>query len=57
MIRLLGILSVVLFWIIALALSPVVLLAGVVIFILSIVFAVSSLVYDLTTRYFERKKL
>lgn len=56
MIRLLGILSVILFWVIALALSPVVILAGVLIFVLSIFFAVSSLVYDFTTRYLERKK-
>ena len=57
MIRLLGILSVILFWIVVLTLSPVILFVGVAIFVLSIMFAVSSLVYEFTTRYFERKKL
>lgn len=54
--RLLGILSVILFWIVVLTLSPVILFVGVVIFILSIMFAISSMVYEFTTHYLERKK-
>ncbi len=54
--RLLGILSVILFWIVVLTLSPVILFVGVAIFVLSIMFAISSMVYEFTTRYLERKK-
>lgn len=57
MIRLLGILSVILFWVVAITLSPIVLLIGVLIFVLSIMFAVSGLVYEITTKYLRRKKL
>ncbi len=56
MIRLLGILSVILFWIIALTLSPVVLFLGVLIFVLTVFGAISSLVYDTVTRYLEKRK-
>lgn len=54
--RLLGILSVILFWIVVLTLSPVVIFVGVAIFVLSIMFAISSMVYEFTTHYLERKK-
>ena len=57
MIRLLGILSVILFWVVALTLSPVIILLGVIIFVLSVMFAVSGLVYELTTQYLKRMKL
>jgi len=55
MIRILGILSVVLFWIVTLVLSPVILLLGVLVFLLSIFFALSSLVYDIVTSYLRKK--
>lgn len=55
MIRLLGILSVVLFWALLIALAPVILIIGVLIFIIAVGAAVSSLVYDFVTRYLERK--
>jgi uncharacterized protein involved in cysteine biosynthesis len=56
MIRFLGILSVILFWIIALTLSPIILILGVTIFIIAIFGAISSLVYDLVTNYLEKKQ-
>lgn len=56
MIRLLGILSVLLFWIIALVLSPIILFLGTLIFVLAVCGAVSSLVYDTVTRYLEKRK-
>lgn len=57
MIRLLGILSVILFWILVITLSPVALFLGTIIFILAVCSAVSSLVYHFVTDYLKRKKL
>ena len=57
MIRLIGILSVILFWALVIALSPVVLLLGILIFLLAVCSAVSSLVYQFVTEYLRRKKL
>lgn len=56
MIRLLGILSVILFWIVAVTLSPVIIFLGVTVFVLSIMFAVSSIVYDFTTHRLKGKQ-
>lgn len=55
MIRLLGILSVILFWALSIILAPAILIFGVLVFIFAVGAAVSSLVYDLVTRYLERK--
>lgn len=57
MIRLLGILSVILFWALVITLSPVVLVLGTIIFILAVCSAISSLVYHFVTDYLRRKKL
>jgi hypothetical protein len=57
MIRLVGILSVILFWVLMIALSPVVLLLGTLIFVLAVCSAISSLVYHFVTDYLKRKKL
>jgi len=55
MIRFLGILSVILFWIAAIAVSPLIIFLGVVLFLFSIFLAISSIVYDVTTNYLKRK--
>ena len=57
MIRLLGILSVILFWVLVVILSPVVVVLGTIIFVLAICSAISSLVYQFVTDYLRRKKL
>ena len=56
MIRLLGILSVILFWVVVIVLSPVVLFLGTIIFVLAVCSAISSLVYQFVTDYLRRKK-
>ena len=56
MIRLLGILSVILFWVVVIMLSPVVLFLGTIIFVLAVCSAISSLVYQFVTDYLRRKK-
>lgn len=57
MIRLLGILSVILFWALVIVLSPVVIVLGTIIFVLAVCSAISSLVYQFVTDYLRRKKL
>jgi hypothetical protein len=57
MIRLVGILSVILFWVLVIALSPVVLFLGTLIFVLAVCSAISSLVYHFVTDYLKRNKL
>ncbi len=57
MIRLIGILSVILFWALVIVLSPVFLLLGTIIFVLAVCSAISSLVYQFVTDYLRRKKL
>ena len=57
MIRILGILSVILFWVIVVTLSPVILVLGTLIFVLSICAAISSLVYGFATNYLRKKLL
>lgn len=53
MIRFLGILSVILFWILALTLSPIILILGTIIFVIAVCSAVSSLVYYFVTDYLK----
>ena len=57
MIRLVGILSVILFWLLVVTLSPVIIFLGTLIFVLAVCSAISSLVYQFVTDYLRRKKL
>jgi hypothetical protein len=53
MIKFLGILSVILFWVIVLAISPIILILGTIIFVIAVCSAVSSLVYYFVTDYLK----
>jgi hypothetical protein len=56
MIRLLGILAVIMFWVVAIALSPIIILSG-VIFVAGITaIVISGVVYDITTSYLKAKR-
>ena len=56
MTRFLGVLSVILFWVLALALAPVLVTMAVLAILLSFFMAISSLVYEIVTNYLEKKK-
>ena len=55
MIRLLGILAVILFWVVAIALSPIIILSGVIFAVGITAIVITGIVYDITTSYLKAK--
>ena len=55
MIKLQGILAVILFWLVAIVLSPIIILFGVIFVVGITAIVISGIVYDITTSYLKGK--
>lgn len=56
MIKLQGILAVILFWLVAIVLSPIIILFGVMFVVGITALVISGIVYDITTSYLKEKR-
>jgi hypothetical protein len=56
MIKLQGILAVILFWVVAIMISPIIILFGVIVVVVIIALVISGIVYDITTSYLKEKR-
>jgi hypothetical protein len=56
MIKLQGILAVILFWLVAIVLSPIIILFGVIFVVGITAIVISGMVYDITTSYLKEKR-